>query len=221
MTYEVFETCFLIPGVSTTACASWVQAWGSIAAIVGTVAVVRLQDRLQKKQAIEADRRRQVQAYRAIDEILETMRTSYMNLIRVLDHHLDMGTQPDFRTLKQTYLDDIAASLVLIPATSFPDFEVLRGYGLIGQNVRHLSVMATKLATGRPAQAQLYAFRSLTHEGVTIRTNVECLVAKLSSRLQTQDERGEAIRREESSLVKVPFVHLDRWLGRRDSKELK
>jgi hypothetical protein len=33
VTYNVLETCMLIPHFSRSACASWVQAWGSVAAI--------------------------------------------------------------------------------------------------------------------------------------------------------------------------------------------
>ena len=33
MTYQVFESCVLLPGFSRTECASWVQAIGSVLAI--------------------------------------------------------------------------------------------------------------------------------------------------------------------------------------------
>lgn len=34
MAYEIFETCMLVPGFSRGECASWVQAWGSVLAIL-------------------------------------------------------------------------------------------------------------------------------------------------------------------------------------------
>lgn len=37
MTYNVSDSCFLIPGLSQSACAAWVQAWGSIGAIASAV----------------------------------------------------------------------------------------------------------------------------------------------------------------------------------------
>jgi hypothetical protein len=52
---SIFETCLLVPGFSRSECASWVQAWGSIAAIAGAFAVTYVQARQQRL----ADRRRQ------------------------------------------------------------------------------------------------------------------------------------------------------------------
>lgn len=43
MAYNVWETCLLVPGFSRGECASWVQAIGSIAAVVGTLVVMRIQ----------------------------------------------------------------------------------------------------------------------------------------------------------------------------------
>lgn len=36
MAYEIWQSCVLIPGFSRGECASWVQAWGSIGAILAT-----------------------------------------------------------------------------------------------------------------------------------------------------------------------------------------
>lgn len=43
-----WETCMLVRGLNPSECASWVQAWGSISAIVVTVLVVALSHRLQQ-----------------------------------------------------------------------------------------------------------------------------------------------------------------------------
>lgn len=34
MAYEILETCMLVPGISDSECSGWVQAWGSIGAIL-------------------------------------------------------------------------------------------------------------------------------------------------------------------------------------------
>ncbi len=36
MTYQIMETCLLVPGIDRTACAAWVQAWGTIIAVAAT-----------------------------------------------------------------------------------------------------------------------------------------------------------------------------------------
>jgi type II secretory pathway component PulF len=45
---SVFDTCLLVPGFTRSECASWVQAWGSIAAIVGAFAIAYFQARQQQ-----------------------------------------------------------------------------------------------------------------------------------------------------------------------------
>lgn len=52
-----WETCMLVRGLTPSECASWVQAWGSIFAIIAAVLVVLLGHRLQqcaKKREEEA-----------------------------------------------------------------------------------------------------------------------------------------------------------------------
>jgi hypothetical protein len=48
---DVWDTCVLFPGFSRSACASWVQAWGSIAAIVAAIAIAATQHRNAEKAA--------------------------------------------------------------------------------------------------------------------------------------------------------------------------
>lgn len=45
MAYDIWQTCMLVPGVNADDCASWVQAWGSIAAVLIAVWVSRRQAR--------------------------------------------------------------------------------------------------------------------------------------------------------------------------------
>lgn len=55
MAYEVFDSCFLVPGIGQSACAAWVQAWGTIAAVVGAVWIGQRQAFAARK--LEADKR--------------------------------------------------------------------------------------------------------------------------------------------------------------------
>jgi hypothetical protein len=45
---SVWQTCMLVPDLSRSECASWVQAWGSIAAIAGAFAVAYFQGHQQR-----------------------------------------------------------------------------------------------------------------------------------------------------------------------------
>ena len=60
MAYEVWQTCLFVPGLSRSECASWVQAWGSIAAIVAAVWVAhratKTSQQLAKDQANQMQR---------------------------------------------------------------------------------------------------------------------------------------------------------------------
>ena len=50
LTYEILETCLFVPGISRGECASWVQAWGSILAILAAGLFVVLQHNLELKR---------------------------------------------------------------------------------------------------------------------------------------------------------------------------
>lgn len=55
------DTCFLVPGISRGECASWVQAWGSIVAIIAAAGIVFVQHVLDRRREAfkqhETDRR--------------------------------------------------------------------------------------------------------------------------------------------------------------------
>jgi hypothetical protein len=51
VTYEIFNTCMLIPGISTDDCSGWVQAWGSIIAIGFAAWIAGKEDRRRHREA--------------------------------------------------------------------------------------------------------------------------------------------------------------------------
>lgn len=69
MAYEIWESCVLIPGFSRSECASWVQAWGSIGAILAAAYFVWLQDRLELRRQERAEHARVVGRVAVIYEI--------------------------------------------------------------------------------------------------------------------------------------------------------
>lgn len=56
---DLSQTCFLVLGPTTSECAAWVQAWGSVAAILAAVFLAHWQHRrdLRQRQRAEAERR--------------------------------------------------------------------------------------------------------------------------------------------------------------------
>jgi hypothetical protein len=73
MTYNVLETCMLFPGVNASDCASWVQAWGSIGAILVAVWVAHSQDRRSRRFRIETAVRESRTFVGALAAAAETM----------------------------------------------------------------------------------------------------------------------------------------------------
>src|SRR6476469_1237636 len=45
MAYDVWQTCVFVPGLSRGECASWVQAWGSIGAVLVAVLIPPIVER--------------------------------------------------------------------------------------------------------------------------------------------------------------------------------
>ncbi len=92
MTYAVEQTCFFFPwGLTPSECASWVQAWGSILAIVGSVALAVWQTRRQLRVT---HRQRQAERMQVAEALLALARSS-----RGLQIHL--GEQLDSREAVQ------------------------------------------------------------------------------------------------------------------------
>lgn len=68
MTYTVEQTCFLFPwGLTPSECAAWVQAWGSILAIVGSVALAIWQ---MRRQLRAFQHQRQLDSLQAAEALL-------------------------------------------------------------------------------------------------------------------------------------------------------
>lgn len=81
MDYKVWETCFLLPfGLTRGECASWVQAWGSILAIVGTAGAAIYQARRQYQSTMAGLRLQQKQAHLQVAETLEQLATNTLKL---------------------------------------------------------------------------------------------------------------------------------------------
>lgn len=58
MNYDVWQTCLLYPGLTRAECASWVQAWGSVLAIIWGVFLYRNEVRKRRREVVEGRTRR-------------------------------------------------------------------------------------------------------------------------------------------------------------------
>ncbi|MEO8391177.1 hypothetical protein [Polaromonas sp.] len=54
MVYNVWETCFFVPGFSQSSCASWAQAWGTFVAVVVTLVLATREQRRIRKSDLAA-----------------------------------------------------------------------------------------------------------------------------------------------------------------------
>lgn len=70
MTYEVAQTCMLVNiGLTRSECASWVQAWGSIGAILAGIGFILLQHHLEFRRKAAEERRRVVARVAVFEEV--------------------------------------------------------------------------------------------------------------------------------------------------------
>jgi hypothetical protein len=147
MAYEVFETCMLVPGLSRAECASWVQAWGSIAAILVAVwlanAQIRHARKLEEDKQIESDVQR-----------LEVLRA-----LMARAHNLAKNVGDAFTTLKDEDFEHVDAALMFdthLTLDEIPIFDVPEGFlaldvRTVSRGLLHLSEMWTLFMREKPA----------------------------------------------------------------------
>lgn len=134
MAYEIWQTCALVNiGLTRGECASWVQAWGSIAAILIAVRVSRKQYRdAQKLQKQLADRTRSDKA-RAVMAIC----SNALAVLSMLKRGYENGGANAAQPSDLHFLTDSASAFASIPLLETPG-EVI---------VVHLAVMPRQLNT--------------------------------------------------------------------------
>jgi len=84
MNYEILQTCMFIPGFSRSECASWVQAVGSIAAILFAWLITRRQIKAQASLAEEAEGRAVKRSYDAIRAVVDGAARQFLKLHPVM-----------------------------------------------------------------------------------------------------------------------------------------
>lgn len=121
----VLETCMLVPGVSRSECASWVQAWGSIGAIAGAMFAVHWAHRLQAKQKAR-------EAYDSYTQFLEVL----FQLVggaaqiagKIFDSEQNGHVTPDEYASMRIELSAIRDAMKKIPMERFDRYEFIEAW---------------------------------------------------------------------------------------------
>ena len=125
MTYNLWDSCLLVPGFSRSGCASWVQAIGSILAICAAAAIAYVQHRQNLQQQRRIAALAWTQAIAAPLAVAERIRTQLQRQFNQVIPPL--GTDGDW-----SFNDDLDQELRnLIAAYKALPLHTLPGYTLI------------------------------------------------------------------------------------------
>ncbi|MEZ2297289.1 hypothetical protein [Variovorax sp. RCC_210] len=167
-------TCMLVRGLNPSECASWVQAWGSIGAILAAVMVAFVQHRQnlrQQRLVAELARRQAIAAHVARGEAMSSELAAATPLavspataewVSVLGH-----TQ---RVMTELGVFDS------LPVNSLPDGEAINAVRQISRHV----------AEWNGALQYAYAARSAGHDLAEVRHQFEMKIAEASEQLRRE-----------------------------------
>jgi hypothetical protein len=121
---SIWNTCMLVPGLSRSDCASWVQAWGTIGALAVAIGVARSQAalarKLQAEQASTAQKERAARSeYRWLVSlaVVSHLRRAATQIIGIL-RSVPSATM---RATALALLDDAHRRLIEAPIFDLPD----------------------------------------------------------------------------------------------------
>jgi len=126
MTYNVMETCMLFDvGLKPSDCASWVQAWGTVIAILMSGLIAWLQISAAKRSTLRAQRDRAVAMVEAVAELAQSFAlqvnslTAQLAISAIYNPNRKRGwTFDPFRNLE--------ASVLALQLHDLPDAESVR-----------------------------------------------------------------------------------------------
>lgn len=126
---SVFNSCFVLWDLSTDDCASWVQAWGSIAAIVATVLAVNRSHNLQERQRRQdADH-----AYTAhLEVILQMLGAARQVAVKIFDLEVKGNVTPGEYAMMKIELTTLDDAMGRIPTDRLDQYEYIEAW-LVGQ----------------------------------------------------------------------------------------
>lgn len=99
MPYVISETCLLVPaGLTSSECASWIQAWGTIAAIGVAIWISHWQDRRARRE------RREI-AIRRSRTLAATLSAAAERMIEIAPHNNFSECRQVLSTLEEAVID--------------------------------------------------------------------------------------------------------------------
>ena len=135
MEYRIFETCIFFPGVTRVECASWVQAWGSIGAILGAMFAVYWAHQLQANQKAR-------DAYDSYTQFLEVLfqlvGAAAQIAKKIFDSELNGLVTPDEYASMHIELAAIRDAMRKIPMERFDRYEFIEAWLVSDACVRKL-----------------------------------------------------------------------------------
>ncbi|CAN7257570.1 hypothetical protein LJR084_001189 [Variovorax sp. LjRoot84] len=126
MAYDVWETCMFVDiGLKTGACASWVQAWGSMIAILMSGVIAWWQIRAARLGTLRSQRER---AFALVESTAEVARSFSMELASIA---AAFDQAPQHEPFKKRHWDlepfrNIQLSALAIPLHDLPDPETVK-----------------------------------------------------------------------------------------------
>ncbi len=106
-----WETCMLVRGLNPSECASWVQAWGTILAIVASVAIVFFVQRSEARRELAGKKAEDIRLLRIVGQFVFDIRAK----LRDIEEH-----DIPYMHRNWTAIDESAACLRNIPFERYP-----------------------------------------------------------------------------------------------------
>lgn len=172
MAYEVLNTCLFVPGLSKSECASWVQAWGSIGAIVlaGFLAW------WQWRRVVQHEKAKELALAQVIGSEVLSIVHEQISILKKLDAEFSKAFQD--KSIANINPEFIRWAVEIIPEY---DIELLKDLVALGPNCAR--ALATARGSLRQIQtialgekAQKFNFASqLTFLAPSVKTALQCL----------------------------------------------
>jgi hypothetical protein len=144
MAYDIWQSCALVPGFSRAECASWVQAWGSIGAILGAAAVAGWQarnSRRDQERARDSDAKAKAAAIKGI-----------LRRANIVINNADRNVAGDPQTvmLAIEQVDQVQATLRTLPIFEIPNADLVFLVQRLDRDLHYVTELLRRFSA-RPA----------------------------------------------------------------------
>lgn len=176
MAYDLWQSCVLVPGFSRSECASWVQAWGSIGAILMAAWGVHRAHQLQIAHKKSEEAAEYTRFLETLFQLLGVTRQIADKIVR-LEGGPGAGSSPDDRRTMLAELSALADALKRMDLARLDRYDYVESW-LVGDALTRKLIDAVKLvdAPGKVSQLE--------------QANLSFIAERV---VETLDERGKRI----------------------------